>query len=534
MQIPQLVIVGIIIFYHIQSSGLADMAPLESLGRTKSAPVSGGFDDLDDLLNAPSRTSKKSKSKKVSKKKGSSKKKFNVDDSCDFGSPASKGSSSGPLSPNLGDSFEHDAFRGIEPPRGTGAADLDDSILGGLFSGPSKAPMRGVTRAKTSGSLLGGSNAPSSPGSTFITKDKYRSDSAGSPLAPKSYKNDDDFIPAPTNSRAAATATTSLESTIPAASTSTSSAGNTRPSMRSFSSVPNIDRTSDGPSSARTRPSMTKHSSITSFATDADELSMDFDIDSLLPGSSNTVDRPPTNAGRKQAQVAKDPWSDDLDTESFPSTLTQPRHAQRSTTAPAQSSSTRGQDERVVPASTTSAGASSTRWNDDINDDDFDVDALLPDNEPSMHRHSKSVSSSSTASVHFSPDVTKPRTSDSRNREGESPQTLPTAAPLSRGRSAPVPSISTAKGVTDSSESPERNTGSSGATTEQLPNMQQPRSRSSSPLVVGGQSAADSPPHAAPAPSDMTKRQAPTEDEVDIGFMPSFLDPNRDPPRGRR
>jgi hypothetical protein len=510
------------------------MAPLESLGRTKSAPVSSGFDDFDDLLNAPTRTSKKSsKSKKGSKKKSSSKKKFNIDDSDDFGSPASK-ASSGPLSP-FGDSFEHDVFGGIEPPRGTGAADLDDSILGGLLSGPSKAPPRGMTRAKTSGSILGDSKAPELPGPSFSTKDKYSSSSPEKKFTAAPVE-DDDFFPPPSSRRAA----TASESTMPSSTRSTASTEGGRPGMSSFSSVPNIDRdgTDTGPSSARsTRPGMTKHSSITSFAPDTDELSMDFDIDSLLPEGTNAVGRPPTNAGRKNAHVAKDPWSDDNDGDKLGSSLDKkdssvslgrPQPDQRGTTAPVTTSS-RGLGARG-PATTTaaSAAAASSHWNDDIGDDDFDVDALLPDNEPSM-RPGKSTSTSSAASVRFSPDTNKRPTTtvNSRDIGNESPQTLPSAAPLSRGRSAPA-STASARGRTDSSlESPDR-------LTEPLPDMQQPHSRSSSPLVVSGRPSTGSPTHAEAPPAETVKRQQSTEDDVDIGFMPSFLDPSREPPRGRR
>ena len=278
------------------------MAPLASLDRTTSVPSSGGFDDFDDLLNASSRPStKKSKSKSSVKrnKKSSSKKKFNVDDSGDFGSPASGGALHSPLSPNLGDSFDNDVFSGINPPRGTGTADLDDSILGGLLGGPSK-PTRGVARAKTSGDVLGDAadKDPPAPmwsarggGSGSISK------AGGADGVSGVDKGEESPLPA---------SDSSASRSVPETST------RARPSLGRFQSVPNLGREEGGRSAGSSmgeRAPMAKHSSVRGFGGDREEgsLDLDLDLDALLPDSSQAeAQRPPTNAGRRRN--AKDSW----------------------------------------------------------------------------------------------------------------------------------------------------------------------------------------------------------------------------------
>jgi hypothetical protein len=106
-----------------------------STGRGGGSKKSSGFDDFDDLLDAPvKKTTNKSSKGKKGKKKSSSRKSFDSDQSYD--DPDSPG---GGLSPHYGNSFEKDDFLKMDLPRGVGEGDLDDSILGGLMGGPPKA-----------------------------------------------------------------------------------------------------------------------------------------------------------------------------------------------------------------------------------------------------------------------------------------------------------------------------------------------------------------------------------------------------------
>lgn len=126
------------------------MAPLTSVNNKKSSTISSGFDDFDDLLDAPIRNNKKNNknnksnnNNKKSKKKTGRGKNFDLDQSYDnFDEPDSPG---GILSPNYGNSMEKDEFLKMDLPRGVGDGDLDDSILGGLMGGPPKAS-KGIIR----------------------------------------------------------------------------------------------------------------------------------------------------------------------------------------------------------------------------------------------------------------------------------------------------------------------------------------------------------------------------------------------------
>lgn len=116
------------------------MAPLASVTGKKST-LSSGFDEFDDLLDAPvssKNNSKKNKTKnKKSKKKSNSRKSYDSDDQSydNLDEPDSPG---GTLSPHYGNSMERDEFLKIDMPRGVGDGDLDDSILGGLMGGQPK------------------------------------------------------------------------------------------------------------------------------------------------------------------------------------------------------------------------------------------------------------------------------------------------------------------------------------------------------------------------------------------------------------
>jgi hypothetical protein len=136
------------------------MAPLTAVGG-KKANIHSGFDDFDDLLDAPVKNTKKgkSKSKKVKKKSNNQRKSFDSDQSYDLDEPDSPG---GALSPHY--SMERDEFLKMDLPRGVGDGDLDDSILGGLMGGPPKSikstirPDQKTTEALTKEPVFDGSH----------------------------------------------------------------------------------------------------------------------------------------------------------------------------------------------------------------------------------------------------------------------------------------------------------------------------------------------------------------------------------------
>jgi hypothetical protein len=127
----------------------------------KAASKIGGFDEFDDLLDAPvSKKTNKSKNKKV-KKKSNNRRGFDSDQSNDnFDEPDSPG---GALSPHYGNSMEKDDFLKMDLPRGVGDGDLDDSILGGLMGGPSRPKTTVVRNMSENTTKRGGLNGKLTP-----------------------------------------------------------------------------------------------------------------------------------------------------------------------------------------------------------------------------------------------------------------------------------------------------------------------------------------------------------------------------------
>ena len=183
-------------------------------------------------------------------------------------------------------------------------------------------------------------------------------------------------------------------------------------------------------------------------------------------------------------------------------------------------------------ASVSGKPAASNKWDDDI-DDDFDVDALLPDNESA--RPPKS-SAASAASVHFSPDTFSSRSAalgSSSARGRVSPETDSLISPALPSNAAATASATEPENSTRLQVAPVPDTEKEESGEPALALQQQAESRSSSlslsvrPATTGGSGG-----H--PREGLSKEGSGNGDDDIDIGFMPSFLDPDREPPRGRR
>jgi len=398
------------------------MEPLAPVNSKKSAPVTGGFDSFDDILDAPTRPVKKSsKGKSKKKKKGSSKKKMDMEQSLD--------NVDMPLSPDFGDSLDREAFAGLEAPKNIGASDLEDSILG-LLGGPE--PSKGLTRPRTTASA----------GHATEDKPSTRPSTGG----PRSTKYADDEV---------------------------------------NSAAPTYSARREADAEANPTP-MTAHDP---------EMSLDLDIDSLLPNDAGSMDvsRPLTHPGRRRP--VRD-WTADEDTPSARTNtggnstgmqdggLLDGEEGALAGTAPlAPSRSTRPSTGRPTTSSAVPATAPMT---DDMDDFDFDVDALLPESAPL--RPSKSApgpTASSSSNTHMV-------RSHSQGSETEVPGPLPG---ISRSRSG------------SRSASPDKHADSD----------------AHNPLKTTENEATEK--------SGVESKN--NEDDVDIGFMPSFLETGREG-RGRR